>query len=256
MTAVAGRHHVEMVMGMPVSIDVRDAGIPDDAVAEVVAWLHHVDATFSTYKMESPISRLGLGELAIDEMTDEVRTVLARCDELCVETGGVFDIHAVPAPNGSMLDPSGYVKGWSLEKAAVILERHGVQNLCINGGGDIAVRGEPSAGEPWRIGIRHPSQPDQLATVVRARGPLAVATSATYERGAHIVDPRTGQPTTELASVTIVGSDLATVDAYATAVFVMGLDGLLWIDARPGYGGYAITHDGLTYATAAFDRYR
>ena len=61
-------------------------------------------------------------------------------------------------------------------------------------------------------------------------GPAAVATSATYERGAHIVDPRTGQPTTDLASVTVVGPDLTIVDAFATAIFVMGLPGLQWLD--------------------------
>jgi thiamine biosynthesis lipoprotein len=255
MTAVTGIHHVEMVMGMPVSIDVRD-DIDPAAIDEVVRWLHHVDATFSTYKVESPISRYGLGEITIDDLSDEVRAVLAQCDELYDETGGIFDIHSVPAPNGSMLDPSGLVKGWSLERAAAILEAHGARNLCINGGGDIALRGEPTPGEPWKIGIRHPEQPDQLATVVQGHGPFAIATSATYERGAHIIDPRIGAPTTELASVTIIGLDLTMVDAYATTVFVMGLEGLVWIDAHPGFGGYAITHDGMTYSTPVFDTYR
>ena len=64
-------------------------------------------------------------------------------------------------------------------------------------------------------------------------GPAAVATSATYERGAHIVDPRTGQPTTDLASVTVVGPDLTNVDAYATAIFVMGLPGLALAHQTP-----------------------
>ena len=64
-----------------------------------------------------------------------------------------------------------------------------------------------------------------MAAVVEARGTLAIATSATYERGAHITDPRTGRPAAGLVSSTVVGPDLTFADAYATSLFVMGLDG-------------------------------
>ncbi len=246
------RHHVEHVMGMAVSIDVRDA-VDAGAIAAVVAWLHHVDDTFSTHKIDSPISRLGLGELELRDMNDEVTGVLALCEELYVDTGGVFDILAVPAPNGSRLDPSGVVKGWSIERAAELLETEGARNFCINAGGDIVLRGEPGPGEHWRVGIRHPSDKTSIATVVSGSGRLAVATSGTYERGAHIVDPSTGGGAAELASVTIVGPDLTFADAYATSVFVMGIDGLTWlIDRHPEYAGFVITHDEITLSTANF----
>jgi thiamine biosynthesis lipoprotein len=258
---MAGLRHVEHVMGMAVSVDVRDdlAERGPAALDEVVAWLHHVDATYSTYLADSVISRFGRGELAVDDLDDEVAGVLARCEAVKVATGGAFDIHAVPTPNGTHLDPSGLVKGWAVEQAAEILRRAGAANLCINAGGDLAIRGEPSPGTPWRVGIRHPTQADRLATVVQARGPIGIATSATYERGAHIVDPRTGAPTAELASATIVGPDLTDADAFATAVFVLGLDGLLWLDEHPaadGYEGFVITHDEQTFATQGFARYR
>lgn len=234
---------------MAVSIDVRD-DLDPMVIAEVVEWLHHVDATFSTYRMETPVSRFGLGELGVHELDREVRGVLALCESVREETGGAFDITAVPAPNGSSLDPSGLVKGWSIEKAADLLEARGAANFCLNAGGDIALRGSPAPGEAWRVGIRHPSEPMASAAVLDLSGRAAVATSATYERGAHIMDPATGEPTAELASVTIVGEDLTFVDAYATAVFVMGLDGLQWLMERhPGLDGFVITHDGLTWAT-------
>jgi thiamine biosynthesis lipoprotein len=243
------RHHVEHVMGMAVSIDLRDA-VEQSVVDEVVAWLHRVDATYSTYKAESPISRFGLGLVALDELDPEVQGVLALCEELHDDTGGAFDIFAATAPNGSNLEPSGLVKGWSIERAARLLEARGAANFCINAGGDIALRGEPSPGEAWRIGIRHPDDPLATAAVLEAHGRFAVATSGTYERGAHIIDPSTGQPTTGLASVTITGPDLTFVDAYATAVFVMGLDGLMWLHERhPDHAGFAITHDDTTFAT-------
>jgi thiamine biosynthesis lipoprotein len=243
------RHHVEHVMGMAISIDVRDhVGV--DAIDAVVVWLHHVDATFSTHRADSQVSRLGLGEIELDDLDDEVLAVMELCEQVYVDTDGAFDILSVPAPNGSRLDPSGLVKGWAIERAAGILEAYGAANFCINAGGDIALRGTAGADAPWRVGIRHPGERLASAAVLAVSGPCAVATSATYERGAHIVDPATGAPTADLASVTIVGPDLTFVDAYATAVFVMGVDGLTWLMERhPDHAGFVITHDGRTLAT-------
>jgi FAD:protein FMN transferase len=251
-----GLHHVEMVMGMAVSIDVRDLHVPAGAITEVVEWLHHVDATFSPYKDASPITRFGRGEITRDDLTDEIRAVLDLCEVVRVDTAGAFDIACVPAPNGTTFDPSGLVKGWSIERAASILESWSATDFCINAGGDIVVRGEPSPGQPWRVGIRHPDLADKLATVVVAGGPLAIATSATYERGQHIIDPRSGRPAASLASVTVVGPDLTLADAYATAVFVMGIDGVRWLAEHDGYGAFAVTADGMAHSTTVFDQYR
>jgi len=251
-----GYHHVEHVMGTAVSFDVRD-GTPDGGgLGEAVAWLHHVDQTFSTYITDSAISRLGRAEITLDDIDDEVTEVLLLCERLRDDTEGAFDAFAVPAPNGTTLDPSGVVKGWSIERAARILDAHGHTDFTINAGGDIAVRGHAAPGTPWSVGIRHPDDRDQLAMVLDVVGPAAVATSATYERGAHIVDPHTGQPTAGLASVTIVGADLTFVDAYATAVFVMGLPGLDWLARHPGFDAMAITHDGRVVSTPGFAAWR
>ncbi|CAN5585615.1 FAD:protein FMN transferase [soil metagenome] len=245
-------HHVEHVMGMAVSIDIRQPLPSRDSLGDVIAWLHHVDKTFSTYKEDSEISRFGRGELSAAELSAETAQVLLQCRDLNEITNGCFDAFAVPAPNGTNLDPSGFVKGWAIERAATMLEAAGARNLCINAGGDIALRGAPSDDNGWRVGIRHPDLPLQQAAVITLAGTHAVATSATYERGAHIVDPRTGQPTTGLASATVVGRDLGIADAYATAVFVMGVDGLEWIEAQHDYEAYIITHDQTTHWTTGF----
>ena len=251
-----GRHHVEQVMGMAVSVDIRDACCPAEAVDEVVAWLHHVDDTFSTHKPESPISALGRGEITLDEVDADIGAVLRVCEDIRCRSEGVFDVFEVPAPNGTTLDPSGLVKGWSIERAAGILERHGCRDFCINAGGDIALRGRPEPASRWRVGIRHPDDPAAFALVIEADGPLGVATSATYERGPHIIDPRIHRPATVVASATVVGPDLTLADAYATVVFIMGLDGLDWIDDQPGYDAYVITHDQRTLWTPGFAVYR
>jgi thiamine biosynthesis lipoprotein len=251
-----GHHHVEEVMGTVVSIDVRDRNVDHAGIDEVVAWLHHVDATFSTYNLHSPISAMGRGELLYADASEEIRDVLRLCETTRLETGGAFDVFAVPAPNGTQFDPSGLVKGWSIERSAEILEANGAHNFCINAGGDVALRGRPRLDAEWQIGIQHPHDPAALAAVVHGRGPLAIATSATYARGTHIFDPGTGQPTTALASATVVGPDLTIADAYATAVFVMGVDGLSWIEDRPDYAAYVISHDGIARWSTSFVRWR
>ena len=253
--------HVEFVMGMAVSFDLRDEVDPA-ALVESIEWLHHVDATFSTHRLDSPISQFGLGQLPLDELLagdlgEEIDEVFALCDVFHDESHGIFDVTAVRAPNGSSFDPSGLVKGWSLDRAAAILERHGARNFAINGGGDIAIRGEQQPGIPWSIGVRHPREPEMSAAVLDLRGPCSIATSATYERGAHIVDPRDGEPTATVASMTIVGPDLTVVDVCATTAFVLGVDGLEWLLAtHPECEGFVVTLDGLTYETPGFDALR
>ena len=68
----------------------------------------------------------------------------------------MFDVFAVPAPNGTQFDPSGLVKGWAIEESARLIERHGCSNFCINAGGDIALRGHPQGDDPWRVGHSTP----------------------------------------------------------------------------------------------------
>jgi thiamine biosynthesis lipoprotein len=245
-------HHVEHVMGMAVSIDVHDLPAGSKALDDVVAWLHRVDATFSTYREDSEVTKLGRGEIGIEDLSPDVEEVLLRCIDLSERTNGAFDAFAVPAPNGTTLDPSGYVKGWSIEHAAGMLTASGATNFCINAGGDIAIRGVPSPGTAWRIGVRHPDLADKVALTLELEGPMAIATSATYERGAHIVDPSSGEAVTDIASATVVGPDLGIADAFATAVFVMGEDGLEWIESHDGYSAYIITHDGVTRWSSRF----
>lgn len=77
----------------------------------------------------------------------------------------------------------------------------------------------------------------------------SVATSGGYERGDHITDPRTGAVPRDLLSVTVVGPSLTWADAYATAAFVMGREGLGWVASHPGYGALAITAEDRTLWT-------
>ena len=250
-------HHVEAVMGTTVSIGIVDSH-DRSLIDELVAWFHEVDDVFSPYKEQSTISRLGRGELAPTdvEVGDDVREVLQRCGELAEETNGVFDVWSLPSPNGTRFDPCGFVKGWSVQRAARLIEARGVVDFCLNAGGDVVVGGCDHGGALWRVGIRHPDDPMAIALVIQGVGPMAVATSGSYERGAHIVDPRDGRPVTELASATVVGPDLSVADAYATTLYVMGHKGLYWLADRPGYSGCLLTREGRLVSTEQFNAYR
>ncbi len=244
-------------MGTAISLDVRDAGVSPGALEKAFEYLRGVDLRFSTYKPESEVSRLIRGEVNESDCSPELSEVLLLCEEVRRTTEGYFDIRA-HRPDGRP-DPTGLVKGWSLEKAGRILEAAGASNYCINGGGDVATRGEAAPGQAWRVGIRHPLIADRLATVLAIRGG-AVATSGSYERGDHVRDPFTGRAPTSVLSVTVAGPDLTLADAYATAAFAMGPTGLAWIAGVEGYEGCAITADrdgtnGRLAWTPGFDRY-
>ena len=237
---------VEHVMGMGVVVDVRDAGVDDAAAGEVFDWLRFVDETFSTYKPESEVSRIGRGELSPEEAHPDVGEVLGRCEVLRDDTHGYFDSEA----SGS-LDPSGLVKGWAVDRAAEILEAAGARNFAIYAGGDVIVRGHPEHGDRWHVGIRHPERADRVAAVVEADD-LAIATSGGYARGEHVVDPHTGRPPSGLLSVTITGPELATADAYATAAFAMGERGPAWTAQLDGYEAMSILENEIALSTPGF----
>jgi FAD:protein FMN transferase len=240
---------VEHVMGMPVVVDIRDRDVEATATDRVFDWLHYVDATFSTYKEDSEICRINRGELDVADADEHVREVLARCDELRVETRGYFD---VCAERPERLDPSGLVKGWSIDRAAAILDEAGARNYAVNAGGDMVLRGGALPDELWRVGIQHPTIRDRVARVVEAND-LAVATSGAYARGDHVIDPHTRRPPVGVLSVTITGPVLATADAYATAAFAMGPDAPRWTARLPrGYEAMTILADETVLSTPGF----
>ncbi len=280
--AVTARvRHAEPVMGTVVSFDVPAAAVVGGSLEAAVRWLHWVDRIFSPYRPDSDVSLLAAAEVTVDGCAPEVAEVISACTAVRLCSGGYFT-----AAPGGVFDPSGYVKGWAVERAAAILSAAGSTNHLVNGGGDVqcaggrprsslaaanalgwqgsprpsgsaasgasAGSGASSGEEPWRVGIADPFHRGGLALVVEAAG-SAVATSGTAERGAHIIDPHLGGPAGGLASLTVVGPSLALADAYATAAFAMGPTRARdWTESLPGYEAYAITPGGDTWQTTGF----
>jgi thiamine biosynthesis lipoprotein len=254
--------HSEQVMGTVVSFLIREAASAADepdadrsakstavALARATARLHRVDEVFSTWQPDSPVSRLRRGEIDLAAAPPEVAWVLDLCRRARAASAGWFDPWRLPGG----VDPTGLVKGWAAELALAELRDGGAGAAMINAGGDVAVFGEPEPDKPWRIGIRHPVAADRLLTVLELRGDArAVATSGDYERGLHVLDPSTRKPARSLLAATVVGPDLAFVDARATGLFASGGQALARVAGLRGYSALVVDIDGSVRTTPGF----
>ena len=144
-----------------------------------------------------------------------------------------FDGTRISSTNKAvMLDLGGYAKGYALDRAAQILRAEGVKAALINVGGNMLAIGQPGA-RPWKVGIQDPRGEGAVATL-ELHDNEAIGTSGDYQRyfmkdgkrRAHIIDPRTGETTDTVASVTIIvsgGSDVGTrSDGHSKPLFVGG----------------------------------
>jgi thiamine biosynthesis lipoprotein len=244
------RSWVEQIMGMPISVHLRGWEGParrQAVVAEVFAELRAVDRLFSPYRPDSEVSRLARGEITLTRCHPDVAAVLDLCAEAQERTDGFFAAH-LPSPDGvRRLDPTGLVKGWAVQRAARHLAELTDDDFYLNAGGDIAlgqaVERADEPGRPWRIAVEDPFQPAQhLGVLALCSG--GIATSGTAHRGAHIVDPHSGQAASGLASVTVVGPSLLWADVFATALFARGIAEVDDLDWLAGYQVITVTTTG------------
>lgn len=235
-------------------------------------YINNMDDRLSVFKPDSEISQINANAGVRDTLVGRDTFELLR---LCVKfgevTGGVFDITTKPLTDsenagarvdyhdlrlnekilsarlrsvGQAIHLGGIAKGYAVDRAARILEQHGVKHAVINLGGTVRNVGEKAA-----VGIRNPFDPDRIAASIESADE-AVVTSGLYERGNHIFDPVSGKPAvSDLASVTVVGKDGAAADAAATACMVFGSRrGTMLLDLL-GLEGIFILRDGGIFST-------
>ena len=241
------QRHVEHLMGMPVSLVLRGAHSDDaaahDAWAACLVDLRVADRVFSTYRDDSHVSRLGRGEITLDDCPAAVREVLDLAEQARKESGGAFDVRR-PGPDGDLvLDPSGVVKGWAVERASRHLRALDHTDFCLSAGGDMVCHVSADDRPAWQVGIEDPRDPSRVLARVPVRDG-AVATSGHAHRGRHVVDARTGTPPTGVASVTVVASSLTWADIDATAAYAMGRRAAEWLRCRRGRAGLVVWADG------------
>jgi FAD:protein FMN transferase len=201
-----------------------DRAAIDAAIVDVKKFVTDVDNAFSTYKENSFISRLRRGEIEIGQCPQDVQEVWDACQNAKYLSDGAFDPWAVAGG----FDPSGYVKGWAADRIALILKHSGCAHIQVNAAGDVTLRGgnllDSGEVEPWKVGVVNPDNRKEVLRIFEIHDG-AVATSGTYERGAHITDPYTGVIAIGAKSATVIGPDGGLTDALATALMVTGDDG-------------------------------
>ena len=205
------------------------------AFSEAEKFIYHVDELFSTYKENSIISQLKREEIEISSCSGEVKEVWGLCKKTMELTDGAFN----PWLKG--FDPSGLVKGWAAQKCGEIFEKYGVENSLVNAAGDLALRGgllKDGEVMPWEIGIRNPEIKYEIVESFKINTG-AIATSGSYEKGAHIYDPFTNLIAIGARSATVIGPDAAIADALATALMVSGKDGAIWF-SKPELKSYSV----------------
>ncbi len=253
--AIAGPHrrvHTAELMGTVASVHVltdgSDAGSAlagriADAQRAALDELHELDSLFSPFRADSQISLLRDGALRPEDADPRILEVSEACVRLASASGGRFD-----ANWQGWFDPTGYVKGWAVECAATrhlspLLGEEGVIAAGLSAGGDMQLLTAPGADWTWHVGIADPLRPGTM----RAQVPLragAVATSGPSERGAHIVDPRTGLAVADAPTATVIAENLSDADAWATIAVVAGFDDLTWLRRAPDTSGMLIAADG------------
>jgi len=145
------------------------------------------------------------------------------------------------------VDLGGIAKGFVADVAAQKMKKQGIRRGIIDVGGDLVLFNSVGE-EPFRIGVKNPDTPESKFAILQVDSG-AVVTSGCYERYyeiqneqvCHVVDPRTGRPVSELASVTILAEEAAVADALATGTMVLGKErGQALIKSLPGVEGILI----------------
>ena len=174
----------------------------------------------------------------------------------------------VSLPEGFRIGLGGIAKGYGVDRAMKVLMDHGVRHAMVNAGGDLKALGR-KRGKLWEIAIRHPRDRERVLAVLPVSN-TCVVTSGDYERFFekdgrryhHIIDPRTGYPSTGCMSATVVAPDAAIADALATALCVLGPEeGLALVERLDrveallvGMDGVVVVSKGLESGAARSDR--
>lgn len=230
----------------------------EDLTEAIEAELQKVDQEFSMFNDSSTVSRLNRGEDALfSPMFDHVFKLAQKIN---ADTDGAFDITVAPLVNAwgfgfkneqlptpeqvdsllkirNQMDFSAIAKGYGSDVVANLLRSRGINNFMVEIGGEIVAQGISDKRLPWKIGVTKPtddtlSVSTTLQTILNVTD-IAMATSGNYrnfyykggKKYAHTIDPKTGYPVQHsLLSATVLTTDCATADAYATAFMVMGME--------------------------------
>lgn len=164
--------------------------------------------------------------------------------------------------NNVHLNLSAIAKGYAVDMAFELMKKSGGTDFLVNAGGEIRAEGPD-----WKIGIQNPENENDILMNLKpleGKTEICVATSGDYEnffmegeiRYHHILNPKTGYPSTECRSVTVIAKDVTTADALATGIFVEGGEkGIKIIEQMESTECFIISKDGKIFESSGFKNY-
>lgn len=248
------------------------------AICKVMQTLHQIDTVASSFNPASEISQLNKNRCAL--MSPDFRALVTKSIEVSDNSNGAFDITVGSAMKSFydgfvtdtsavidyrkmqikgdsifllpdiMIDLGGLAVGYALDKAVIMLKLAGIKDALIDAGGDIICFGD----KVYNIGIKNPKQKGVIKTIQLKN--QSISTSGNYEKYVekgsqkytHIINPKTAQAIAKtsqgLNSVTIIADKCVDADAYATAVFVMGVEDGQNLIRKLKLEGMLVTNDG------------
>ncbi|MBT8048864.1 MAG: FAD:protein FMN transferase [Xanthomonadales bacterium] len=241
--ALASPDIIEMIRHSQ-QVEAQTSGRFNPAIGSLVAlWGFHT----SDYPIEGPPPQRSLIE----------QLVRQKPSSLDIQIDGPTLTTSNPAVQ---LDFGGIAKGYAIDIAIQSLKKRGIKDAIVNAGGDLRAIGR-HGDRPWRIAVRNPS--GGIIGALEAGSDEAIFTSGNYERFRqdkesrypHILDPRTGWPVKDVASVTVIASEGWLADAAATALIVGGLEE--WLEVARALNlaqVLVVDENGKAYLTEKMDR--
>lgn len=201
-------------MGTVVSLLAPDASA--SVIAEVRQLFSRYDERYSLYKEGSELSQIASGEIALAAAGEEIRDTYSAALEWRSRTGGAFTPHR---PDG-VIDLNGIVKALAMDDAGTVLTDAGLNDWCLNVGGDVLCAGSEPGGDAWSVGVVDPLDRSAVLFAVNLpTGYAAVATSGTAERGDHIWR---SQGAGSFIQATVLAEGMVAADVLATAIVAGG----------------------------------
>lgn len=152
-------------------------------------------------------------------------------------------------------------KGYAADKTKELMVSKGIGAGIINASGDLNTWGKQPNGDNWIIGITNPIKEDELFAAYELSG-TAVVTSGNYQkfvmidgkRYSHIIDPRTGYPSSGLSSVTVFADSAEKANGISTAIMVLGKKaGIKLLNKNPDLKGILIDDNGKIFYSKKFN---
>ena len=225
----------------------------------VKAELDRIDMVFSTYKDDSEISKFNncLSDPAyppksfcFKSVSEEFITLFEKAEIIESMSMGAF----TPRPlvtGGQTYDFSAIGKGYAVDKIGEVLVKNGISNYFIDIGGEVSINGT-KYGETWTWGVNNPFNLNSSAykAFKAPEDGISVATSGEYRNPGHIW----GEGPKDAVSVTVIDKNTTNADAWATAMYVLGIEEGLEIAEKEGLAVFFIKNDGKSVNSSEWSK--